>query len=107
MLSYHNGSHIQALTQLYPELNLLKKKFSKSTGIIHYVSGNLKFNELKIYFTEGYMMQARRRSFFDNFARSHNFDPLDAEKWYSFTKKDITDVVSSFIFSLFVSCFSE
>lgn len=30
-----------------------------------------------------------RRSFFDEFARSHAFDPSDVEKWYSFTATDV------------------
>jgi len=31
----------------------------------------------------------KRRAFLDSLARSKNFNPLDAEKWYSISKKDI------------------
>ncbi len=36
-----------------------------------------------------------RRNFFDTFASSKNFDPLDPEKWYSVTKSEIRRAVSS------------
>jgi hypothetical protein len=39
-----------------------------------------------------------RREFFDEFAKSHNFNPLVAERWYSVSKKDIEEAVSRFIF---------
>jgi hypothetical protein len=34
------------------------------------------------------------RKFFDEFARSKNFDPLDAEQWYSITKTEIQKMVN-------------
>jgi hypothetical protein len=35
-----------------------------------------------------------QRIFFDNFAKSRKFDPLDTEKWYLITRKEIWDAVS-------------
>jgi len=36
-----------------------------------------------------------RKKFFDWFARSQKFNPLDAEKWYSVSYDDIKRAVSS------------
>jgi hypothetical protein len=36
----------------------------------------------------------QQRKFFDEYAVSKQFDPLDAEKWYSISKKDIIRAVS-------------
>jgi len=70
VLYYYNGSHAKALVKLYPELRLKKENFLKSK--------------------EGWKTPAIQRSFFEAFARSNNFNPLDAEKWYSVTCKEIT-----------------
>jgi hypothetical protein len=35
--------------------------------------------------------------FFVEVAKSKNFDPLDAEKWYSISRKDILEAVSPFL----------
>jgi hypothetical protein len=40
----------------------------------------------------------RRRIFFDDFAKSKHFDPLDVEKWYSVTKREIVKAVSGILF---------
>jgi hypothetical protein len=37
--------------------------------------------------------QSERRRFFDEFAHSKKFDPLDAEKWYSVTYTQIINSV--------------
>jgi hypothetical protein len=48
--------------------------------------------------------EKERRKFFDNLARSKDFDPLDARKWYTITHKDVVQmVINFFIFLLFVS----
>jgi len=65
LFHYYNGSHIEALMQLYPELKLKKGHF---------------FLSKKIW---------KARKFFDGFARSRKFNPLDAEKWYSVTHNEI------------------
>jgi len=70
LLQYHKGSHIKALVELYPELNLRKESFLKSK--------------------ERWIEPEQHRKFFDKFAQSKQFDPLDAEKWYSITRKEIT-----------------
>jgi hypothetical protein len=38
-----------------------------------------------------------RRKFFDEFAKSKNFDPLDAERWYSISGREIIKAVSLII----------
>ena len=43
---------------------------------------------------EGWKSPRIQREFFDVFARSKNFDPLDAEKWYSITRRDVLNAVS-------------
>lgn len=35
------------------------------------------------------MAEKNRKEFFDNFAKSCGFDPLDTEKWYSVTKQQL------------------
>jgi hypothetical protein len=36
----------------------------------------------------------RQRKFFEEFAKSKKFDPLDSEAWYSITRKEIISAVS-------------
>jgi len=55
--------------QLYPELTLKKGYFLKSK--------------------EGWKETGNQRKFFDDFAKSKNFNPLDSEKWYSVPHHDI------------------
>jgi len=72
VLSYYNGSHTTALMEVYPELVLNKEKFFQSKGIMVWKTPD------------------QRRKFFDDFAKSKQFNPLDAEKWYITTLRDIT-----------------
>jgi len=74
ILEYYNGSHIRAITQLYPELMLQGEKFLNS----HTRSRGGNWRDPQA-----------RRVFFDNFATSRLFSPLDAEKWCSISRKDI------------------
>jgi len=69
LLDYYNGSHIKALMKLYPELVLKKENFFKSN--------------------KGWKASENQRKFFDGFAKSQKFNPLDAEKWYSVTHNEI------------------
>jgi len=66
LLSYYNGSHIRALGKLYPELK-----------------------ENLLLFKEGWKAPENQRKFFDEFARSKKFNPMDPENWYSVTRNDI------------------
>ena len=51
--------------------------------------------------SEGWKTSAERRKFFDKFAKSNNFDPLEADNWYSVSRVEITNAVSKVIsFSL-------
>jgi len=72
ILEFYKGSHVKALIELYPELCLRKNSFP------HYFQegGNWKDPE-------------HRRKFFEEFAKSKQFHPLDAERWYSITKKEV------------------
>jgi len=70
LLAYYNGSHIKALVKLYPEVIWKKGNFLKSK--------------------KGWKSLTNQRSFFEGFARSQNFNPLDAERWYSVSRSDIT-----------------
>jgi len=65
LLKYYNGSHIKALVRLYPELMFKKGNFFRSEKML------------------------KARNFFDEFARSKNFNPLEDKKWYSVTKKEV------------------
>jgi len=69
LLHYYNGSHIKALVKLYPELMLKKRNFLMSKM--------------------GWKDPENQRNFFDKFARSQNFNPMDAKKWYSVTYNEI------------------
>jgi hypothetical protein len=39
----------------------------------------------------------KRRKFFDDFAKLKKFSPLDTEKWYSITRKEMLRYVSEFL----------
>ena len=52
----------------------------------------------------GKWTEKQRRLFFDNLARSKNFDPLNVEKWYSVSVKDVLKAVFLF-FNAFNFCF--
>jgi len=70
VLHYHKRSHFKALAELYPELMLKKGNFFKSQ--------------------EGWKANENQRKFFDEFAKSKHFDPLDTQKWYSFSRSEIS-----------------
>jgi len=74
LLHYYTGSYIKALVKLYPELVLKKGNFLKDK------KGRKK---------AGWKTPGKQRKFFDEFARSKKFNPLDAEKWRSVTHNEI------------------
>jgi hypothetical protein len=39
----------------------------------------------------------RQRKFFDDFANSRKFEPLDVKQWYSIRKKDLIRAVAYFL----------
>jgi len=65
---------MEALMKLYPELSLKKGSFLESKK-------GRKQSRWKAV--------GKRRNFFEEFSKSKNFDPLDAQKWYSITHGDI------------------
>jgi hypothetical protein len=52
------------------------------------------------YWFSGIGRPEKRREFFDNFAKSKNFNPLDVENWYTMAKKDVVKAVRLFLFKL-------
>jgi len=69
LLWQYNGSHIKALIELYPEIILKERDFLRSKW--------------------GWKETEKQRKFFDEFARSKNFNPLDSEKWYFVSQQEI------------------
>jgi hypothetical protein len=79
ILSYYNRSHITALITLYPELKLRNEKF-------------MVFNKADL--KENDEATKRCRAFFDQFAKTNQFNPLQSENWYGIFKKDVLRAVS-------------
>eukprot|EP00026_Physarum_polycephalum_P002320 Phypoly_transcript_02326.p1 GENE.Phypoly_transcript_02326~~Phypoly_transcript_02326.p1 ORF type:complete len:617 (+),score=95.55 Phypoly_transcript_02326:985-2835(+) len=72
LAEYYNSSIVTALNDVYPTLSLDPSKF-------HYVSQRF------------YAKTQNQRTFFENVARKHNFDPLIAENWYNLGATKITN----------------
>jgi len=71
VLSYHNSSHIKALMDLYPELNLDAHKFH--TPPYKYEDDH------------------NRREFFERLANDLEFDPVfEKDRWYHISRSDVT-----------------
>lgn len=70
LLYHHNGSMLGALSHVYPDLQLKKEYFSKHSEV-------------------GWKNLQQQRKFFQEFAKCHRFDPLEIEKWESFSERDI------------------
>jgi hypothetical protein len=88
VLHFYNGSYIRAVTKLYPELKLKHSSFVQSKGliIIRACSPKVTFSlERK---------RAERRKFFDEFAKSKGFHPLDVDQWYLISWKELISAVS-------------
>jgi len=74
LLKYYSGSQVEALVKLYPELMLKKGNFLKPKV------------KLKL---PRWRAPGKQRKFFNEFAQSKKFNPLDVENWYSITLRDI------------------
>eukprot|EP00026_Physarum_polycephalum_P001731 Phypoly_transcript_01733.p1 GENE.Phypoly_transcript_01733~~Phypoly_transcript_01733.p1 ORF type:complete len:1003 (+),score=155.23 Phypoly_transcript_01733:421-3009(+) len=61
ILHYHNDSVAKALIDLFPNVNFEKSKFPMQTA---------------------WHDRDNRRKFFENYAKSHGFDPLVPDNWY-------------------------
>jgi hypothetical protein len=92
LLKFYEDSHIRAFQSIYPELNLKAEKFSKQPGrsIFQCTCKPFLINLFPVH---------KGTKFFLELARSKNFDPLDAEKWYSITRRDIMEAVCSLVTS--------
>jgi hypothetical protein len=89
ILKRYKGSFTKALIKLYPELTFERENFLQLKGLLVLLL-NYYFN-LSFILLEGKKQQYR--TFFDNFACSKNFDPLDAAKWYSVTQSELMSAV--------------
>eukprot|EP00026_Physarum_polycephalum_P002429 Phypoly_transcript_02435.p1 GENE.Phypoly_transcript_02435~~Phypoly_transcript_02435.p1 ORF type:complete len:884 (+),score=75.70 Phypoly_transcript_02435:120-2771(+) len=69
VISYHKNSVIQALIDLFPNITFDRSKFQFRQNIWHNVDN--------------------RRQFFYDYARRHNFSPLQLSNWYSQPREKI------------------
>jgi hypothetical protein len=91
LLCYKNSLK-SALAKLYPGIGLRKENYFHSKG------RPLQWCFIRVTdVSEGWKVPSQQRKFFDRFARTHNFDPLEAEKWYGITQQDILHAVSSLL----------
>jgi hypothetical protein len=80
----------QSSERTFSRIRIEKREFFKTFQFVHsylLLSASI-INVLLI-------ISDLKRDFLAEFARSKNFDPLNAEKWYSITRKDILQAVSS------------
>jgi hypothetical protein len=68
MVAHFEGSYQRAAVSLFPELNLDISKFHAN---------------------KNWSTHEKQRSFFDNYAKSREFDPLIPANWYSITINDV------------------
>ena len=89
---YYGGSYITALLDLFPDIGLQPNKFKSAPSMAGWRKregemGERDTNEMII---ENYWEdQDNAKRFFDDFAKSRGFDPLNPERWYGFIKSDI------------------
>jgi len=76
ILVHYEDSHVTALIDLYPELQMEVDKFN--------IKPKNYWNDSK-----------NRRKFFDDYAADHKFDPLWADNWYRVRSKDIANSKAS------------
>jgi len=76
ILYHHRYSLVTVLTKVYPELALDAEKFNFIPN-------------------QAWKTSEQRREFFDKFAQSKKFNPLDAAKWYSVTSIEIKNAGGS------------
>jgi len=69
ILKHYKGSFIKALQDLYPELKLQQNKLTKKV--------------------RNWKNSRKRKEFFDLFAKTNNFNPMEVHKWYKVTRRDI------------------
>eukprot|EP00026_Physarum_polycephalum_P011168 Phypoly_transcript_11369.p1 GENE.Phypoly_transcript_11369~~Phypoly_transcript_11369.p1 ORF type:complete len:392 (+),score=44.19 Phypoly_transcript_11369:39-1178(+) len=74
VLVYYGGSVKRALVDLFPEIGLERSRFP----------------------TSRWSSEKSRRGVFIKYARQHRFDPLNAENWYSQSKKKITATLGAY-----------
>lgn len=83
-MNYHNHSHEQAITDLFPEHKFVPAKFE---------SGHPgKFSRINIetkVHTGKWKDPSSRRKFFEELAEEKKFDPYEVRKWYTVTNNDV------------------
>jgi hypothetical protein len=93
LLRYYEGSHVKALQSLYPELKLDEHRFFDSEnrlkGFIITLELLLRANANTEF------RKNEKRKVLDEFAKSKNFNPLEAENWYSITNSHKTEILQN------------
>jgi hypothetical protein len=92
VLGYHNGSFVQALIELYPELPFDEKKFLNPSGCEYMISSRCSCWPRFTTAFGNWVGPEFRREFFDKLAEDKGFSPLDPSGWY--TKVGTRDVVT-------------
>ena len=104
VLAHHRRSVAQALLDLFPEIGLEKLKFR---GIFFLYSPQSPiyfcaciFNPLK---SGSWHKKESKRNLFISYAKTHGFDPLHPENWYSQPTENIKSLMVTFSFSISTS----
>ena len=100
MITYHNRSHIQALMDLYPNLNLQREKFVGVSGMPSLLPLLYPLSFSPFFLEYDWTTRESRRESMDTFARETlKIDPLVAANWYPTKHQDFHRLVS--LLSLF------
>lgn len=87
LLELYNRELIDALVDLFPNIGLDPCKFAEPSILSLYYTLQHTYDILgkKNYWDS----KDNRRKFFEEFAKSNNFDPLSSEQWNSISKSQI------------------
>jgi hypothetical protein len=90
-LRFYQMSLTNALIRIYPRLELKKEKFLewKVKGTVVFPGDEI----IYLIIADQWRRPLKRRRFFDLFAHSKQFNPLDAQKWLLISQKDILRAV--------------
>lgn len=86
-MHYHNDSIVNALTELFPEIGLMKVKFLAQCNLFRYLFF-LFINKI----TAPWSSKESRVQFLEKFAADNKFDPLVAANWYKIRRESFLAV---------------
>ena len=104
MLSYHGKSIARALLELFPNIGLDKTKFVQRKSLLVHLSPFLLFSSSSLSLSSSFYLKLlicsslhlgpwsdsnKRRKFFEDFAKSHGFSPLNPHTWYTISRNRI------------------